>query len=245
MERIKKLIAILTLVSLLGVVLFLFFLFGGSWLDELKLHQQVIRVTYQFFLVVVFGGGVSWLYQELTRKREQNKQDRTEFLSLFSDLVKVHNESKAIKRLLRAKAWRKKEEVDVLLVEPYIELMDRLNKVQLDSEAIKRHVKSKNKFFAKVNELYQKEKAQDKEATDTIHGDLSRIEKYLNKIVQEYETALREYSEPPRYLRLDQLESVEAFIAAGDDASEFRIDAKARFKSAIKKLSQVADSLEI
>ena len=204
------------------------------------LHRQVVGGTYQFFLIVVLGGGVAWLYRELARIRDRQEHERREFLELYSEVVRAYNQSKTVKRLLRAQAWREVENAEgktqnVLLTQPYAALMDQLNGVQLEFESLKRHVKARDTLFCRVDA---------EEEQEALYDDLETIEKYLNRIVNEYETALRKWLEPPQYLPLGSVERVEDFIAPGSDATEIRIGAKDCFKSAIKKLSQVARELE-
>ena len=238
--------------TLLGVVGAACFLLRRDWLEQ-ALHSEVVGGTYQFFLVVMLGGGVSWFYRELIRVRELKERDeakarerkereQAEFLELYSDLVRAYNESKAVKRLLRAKAWREGADGDILLTEPYNELLERLNGVQLTFEALKRHVEGRNRLFAKVDDLYETEETDG--TKDTLYGDLDRIEKYLNGVVKEYETALRPFPEAPAHLALEGLVRVKEFICSGADALDIRIDAKARFDSAISKLSQVANEVK-
>lgn len=205
-------------------------------------HADLVRVTYQFFLVVVFGGLVSWLFQEVARQRDRERHEREQFFELCTELIKAYNESKTVKRLLRAKAWRTiaiedGTRRDVLMTQPYFELLERLNSVQLEFESLKRHVKGRNKLFARVDTLYKGEGA-----GATLHGDLKKIEKYLGRVVKEFETALRRERETPEYIELEMLPKAREFVGPGKKADK-REDAKDRFKSALEKLATVANSI--
>ena len=126
----KKIKVAIQLTTALGLVAVVGFLWRGRELSEAEvLDPAVFKLTYQFFLIVVAGGAVSWLYRELSRLREEAEQDRQEFQKLYSDLVSAYNAYKRAKRLLRARAWRTDEsdsgaKTDLLKVEEYCALVE-------------------------------------------------------------------------------------------------------------------------
>lgn len=246
MMKLQKTIIVATIVSIVGILAFLIF---GRELEDI-LQEDVLSTTYQFFIIVVAGGGVSWLYKELSRSREhkqaelsrnreREQADREELFKFHSNLVSAYNSYKEIKRLLRAKAWRtiSREEggqQEALRIESYDQLLERLNKIQLAFESYKRRVEGRSDLFQRFDKLYKKEKA------NTIHDDIENIETYLNNIVKEYETALRDHDCTQTYLPLEKLEKVKAFMAPHREATKDRIAAETSFRSAISKLGAVA-----
>ena len=82
----------------------------------------------------------------------------------------------------------------------------------------------------------------DKKAS--LKADLEKVEKYLNRSVNEYEKAFRNHVTMPEFLPLSELGEVGEFIAKGSKKSHERKEALKSFKSAINKLAEVADDLE-
>ena len=222
-------------VCLVGVIIFI--IYG----DEIykKIQNDVFKIIFQFMMMVVAGGGISWLYKELSAKREKRSENRKEFLDFYSNIVGAYNKYKSIKRLFRAKALRtlqvdESESIEVVLSGPYQELIEELNKVQLEFESYKRHVSGNNLLFKKIN-------IRSGNKNNTLRYELGAIEKYLNKVVQEYESAFRKFIETPDYIQLKSLPLAEEFSAPGGEASESRKKAIRCFKSIIKKLAKVSN----
>lgn len=224
--RINRVGLVITLVSL-GVAALLF-AFSRDWSP--RFDPDLYRTTYQFFLLVVAGGAISWMYRELTRARQTQENHRQELLRLHADLVDSYNSYKEIKRLLRAKAWRRipegETEQDVLLVESYVPLLERLNKVQLTFEA---HQRSR----IKANPLLKPREVK------RLSDNLRVVEGYINKVVKEFETALRSNRDEP-YVELSALPHTEEFIGPGADSSGRRKTAVSSFRGSIELLEEVS-----
>jgi hypothetical protein len=232
-------IAVITITIIACVGALYFAVFSKQISNHLQ--ADIFKITYQFLLIVVAGGGISWLYKDFISIRERKQSDIRAFRDLYSNLVDSYNQYKEIKRLLRAKALRNSDDGEILLSRPYEKLMMRLNSVQLKFEFYKLDVGGKNQFFERVNEKYTC-----KDNACSLAQDLAKVEEYLNEVVDEYEKALRDYITMPEYLKLDdlKLKKVEEFIAKSKNQSSNREIAKKCFKSAIEKLAEVSDKLE-
>jgi hypothetical protein len=70
----------------LGTICFLL------WPTELKqrLGDDVFKLTYQFLLLVVIGGALSFLYQEFQHQREQREAERVLQRQFLVDLLEVN-----------------------------------------------------------------------------------------------------------------------------------------------------------
>jgi len=234
-KKIEKIIKIITAVCLCGILIFLFFLTDTQ--------HKILIITYQFMLIVVSGSGVSWLYKELSRLKEEKQENQKEFIQLFSKVVASYHQYKSIKRRFRAKALRTiendgKNPEEVVLIIEYHKLMEELNCVQLEFESYKRFASKNNKLFDKVNVLYSTSENVD-DRKKTIHDELENIEKYLNKVVKEYERVLEKYVEDPVYLSISFFPKANEFAGPGEESSKKRIKTKKSFKSIVEKLSQV------
>ncbi|MCI5222363.1 MAG: hypothetical protein D3924_06755 [Candidatus Electrothrix sp. AR4] len=231
-NKLEKSVIFVSLLCLAGVLLFIV---KGNEVAK-ALHPDVFKITYQFMIIVVTGGGMSWLFKELSIRRERKLDNKVEYIELYKEIVTTYNQYKSIKRLLRARAVREitldNELQEIILVEPYSELMSELNKIQLKFEFYKRHVSGNNSFFTVANMQYKKEEKK------TLYSELKNIEMYLNKVVQEYESSLREDIETPKYLPLNNLDYVREFISKGKYASSERKDALKSFESIIEKLAK-------
>jgi hypothetical protein len=215
----------ITLASLIVAAILL--IYSNSWADYFD--NDLYQTTYQFFLLVVVGGAVSWLYRVFTRRRETREEHRQNLLRLHSELVDAYNSYKEIKRLLRALALREiPEDVrskEVLLVSPYIEQLQRLNKVQLKFEAHKRSHHQSSNLLLKESD------------SKRLREWLSAIEKYLNGAVKEFESALRgnTVNEP---VALSKLRETSEFVGPGGK-SEKRKKAIKSFEDSIALLERV------
>ena len=259
MKRYEFAILIVTIIAILIVAFML--MCAGSIHEDLR--NDVLRITYQFALIVVAGGGISWLYQQLALVKDKDQARREEFIKMRGDLVSAYNSYKEIKRLLRAKALRQgpAEQEALVKVDVYDDLLERLNRVQLEFETYKRFVKGRSDLFGVIDDLYKSEekaapiegrpaKGSSAKQQGSLYNDLETIEKYLNVVVDEYENALRSYDEKVGHIPLRQLTGLGDFIAPGDsersstkggaEQDPNREDATKAFHSAIDKLSVVA-----
>jgi hypothetical protein len=176
-------------------------IFVLSWRGLVPVFADLVKMTYQFCLIVVIGGAVTWLFREYTRVREHRESDSQELASMSQDLVRTYNDIKRIRRLLRARAQRGgsvTESETTVRRRVYEELMGELNEVQLRLEQYKRRVRSEEPLFRK---------------SEGLESALKEMEKYLHDIIEEYENVLRSYEEDPPNLSITRLPKLAEFIA--------------------------------
>lgn len=176
-------------------------IFVLAWRNFGAAFSDLVKMTYQFCLIVVIGGAVTWLFREYTRVRERRESDSQELASLSQDLVRAYNDIKRIRRLLRARAQRGgsvTESETTIRCGVYEEFMGELNEVQLRLEGYKRRVHSEEPLFRK---------------SEGLESALEEMEKYLHDIIEEYENALRSYEEGPPNLSITRLPKLAEFIA--------------------------------
>ena len=177
-------IAVLTF-SLLGVIGFII------WQKHLEtmFNATIFKVTYQFMLMVLLGGPVSLFFKEYARERELRENKKSIQRKLYSDITKAYNSAKKVRRLIRAKALITNDsktdgegfKLRIVKRGPYEEQMEALNDIQLKFEFFRHEVESSPDLYKASN----------------LSKHLRTIEKYLGKIVSEYESSLREFSGDP------------------------------------------------
>ena len=169
------------------------------------LQEDVFKLLAQLILVSGIGGIISVALAEFTRARENRQQLRDLQRKAFSDLVEAYHEVKRLRRLLRAKAVRlgpsgKKEIVDR---DEYDTLLQRLNDVQLQCEFYKRYAEGNQDIYGA--------------AGPKLVANLDQAEKFLGKVITEWEDNLASFSEEPPALPLSKLPKLDLFI---DDADK-------------------------
>ena len=197
-----------------------FLLFQADDTGDLK------KISFQFCLVGVFGGAIAWMFREYTRLREINESDRQELLSVTKEIVHAYNKIKEIRRILRARAQRLGEigeETTIIKTDIYEEEMQNLNRLQLHCEGFKRRVRAEKKLFEKAKGLY---------------SNLDKMEKYLNDVIDEYESALRYHAETPQALPANDLPKLSAFIAPRMENSEIQNSVLFAFRGTLKALTE-------
>jgi hypothetical protein len=236
-SRIGIAAAILTALVMFGVILFIT---NQKYLqNEDNLGAEVFKLSYQFLLITVIGGAVTYLFtryikiqDEIIKDREKEETKRGEEKGLqrkfYNDFKKAYNKVKKIRRFLRARARilskdMGSEETIILKTVRYDEQMQILTKLQLKFEFF-RDVVGANPELLKTNDVL---------------GYLKSIESYLNKIVGEYEDTFRNF--PNQYyidevptLPIDKLPRLAEFIIKYKKATCF----KEQFVEPAKNMAQ-------
>ena len=133
-------------------------------------------------------------------------------------------------------------------------MLEKLNQTQLRFEAYKRMVGAHPTLFEGVDGM------DSKNVSVQLQKELKDVETYLNKVVQEYESALR-YGTDEEHVLLSRLPAVRAFIfskkgpdqkasakRAGEKVSTpdypgMKRAAKKSFESALERLTRITNQL--
>jgi hypothetical protein len=196
-------------------------------------NNDVFKLTYQFLLIGVIGGALSLFYQSVQHQREvreaenQHKREVREAerglqRQLLRDVIQAYNGAKKVRRLVRAKARDKSMNVRA---QPYDEQMQILLDIQLSFEAFKHQAQANPQLFP---------------PSSGVQAGLDKIEKYLNKIVDEYETHLSSFTgRPAATLPLAQLGALEEFIAERRANTDFDKRFKGAFHDVVAGLQKL------
>jgi hypothetical protein len=163
--------------------------------DKLFGSKKAWELTTQFLFVGVLGAGVALIYREwekaradeaqrLERRRtedvqrfEKEKEERALYRDLlvqfYRAMVDLYHDCKKIRRTIRAWSDRRQGEPWQIECERYERLMDQLEDVQLRAEGMVRQVRAQRHLFGG--------------SQHRLEESLRRIEKYLNKLLKDYE----------------------------------------------------------
>jgi hypothetical protein len=203
-----------TVLLVLALVVTIAFLF---WPDQVRariVNDDVFKLTYQFFLIGVIGGAISLFYESVQRQRDVREAERGLQRKLLEEVIQAYNKVKRVRRLLRAKARDK----PTLYDEQMLVLLD----TQLDFEAFELQAQSNPQLFP---------------ANSRVEADLDSIEKYLNKIVDEYTSCPSLAGGPSPALA--QLPRLQEFIAKRKDGTDFDTCLKKAFHRVVATLQKL------
>jgi len=207
-----------TLVSSLGVMIFLIF---GNQLASV-FNVEVFKLTYQFLLIVVLGGGIAYLYKEIERERTEKRLTHDRLRQVHTELLRTYHDTKAIRRRLRARSiisLNTDKDGEFVLAKEYDEEIQALIEAQLTFEAYLR--RAEHSLWPELSELKQS---------------LENVQEYLGSLVKEYEDELRYFDGDPKCRKLSSLPRLSAFVGHAKDPGGF--------KSFSKSLQETLTSLE-
>lgn len=172
----------LAVVIILVLLLLLSFSFsrGKFVLDDPgfkdTIRFEILKSLLQLLVVVIIGGGISALFKSSEADRERTKKISEAWADCLKRIADDYHQVKSIRRALIAAGLTEKfgkapKTLSTAQVEVYKENMVLLNKAQLDFEALRREVKLLPDFLL---------------LSDT-HQHLDILEKYLRRILNEYE----------------------------------------------------------
>ena len=219
------------LASIALFFVFIFLLFGKKIAPLIE--PSVFRLTYQFLLLLVLGGAVSFLFKELSQKKLQKEEEllRSEekrrlnserLREIHSDLLEAYNKAKTVRRMLQAYVYSADDGVEMILRDDFDRQIKELNRAQLVFETYKKRAESNNLWFEQVKNLSNK---------------FDAIESYLNKILSEYQKKRRLFTGAPLSYPLRNLDRLNEFLGPKDNWKWFRDEFK-------KPMGEILESLD-
>lgn len=170
-----------------------------------NLQDDVFKLLAQLILVSGIGGIISLSLAEFTRARERRQQLQDQQRKAFSDIVESYHEVKRLRRLLRARAVRMGPSgaKDIVDRDEYDTLLQRLNDVQLQCEFYVRYAKGNKDIYGA--------------AGPELVANLGQAEKFLGKVISEWEKKLARFAGDPPALPLSDLSDLAQFIDEADE----------------------------
>ena len=181
------------------------FIAAGEWI-EARVHPEVFKVLAELVLLLGIGGVASFVIDGLNRAREQRGHIKERMRTELSDLVTAYNDVKSIRRRLRAEAIRPDFEDPAAVVygSEYAALLQRLNDAELEIEAHRRLIDGNRDLYADPQVLF---------------AELGTAERYLGKLISEWEDNLGKFQGSPSQLALAGLPFLRCFV--GDPGMGF------------------------
>lgn len=171
---------------------------GNELADYIQV--DVFKLLAQLLLITGIGGIITLAITEFTRAREKRQQVKDLQRNAFSDLVESYNEVKQIRRQLRAKAVRREPDNTKLIVDRdmYDSLLTRLNDIQLQWEFYIRYAKANKDVYGT--------------AEPTFTDELDIAQRFIGKVISEWEDELKTFSGEPPAKSLSDLTKLNNFI---------------------------------
>jgi hypothetical protein len=227
-------------IMLIAAILVWEFCFGMAThvgLETKPLRLELMKILWQFLLIAVLGGALSLFFKDQEKKAEEqtNREHRDEelraarrerLLSTRGQLIESYNQAKAVRRLLRALALGSRDGHETLLRAEYIPLMRQLIDVQLRMEYYTDFIEADRAVFSEAK---------------SIAGHLKAVEKYLNKIVEEFEGAWKEFADQ-EFAPLSRFDCLREFIQPFSEETLFNKRFKEPFGSALKTIESEANT---
>jgi hypothetical protein len=223
MRRYQLFPFLLTTVAVIGIWMFLYV---GKPLIA-YMGSELFSLTYEFFLMVVIGSGVSALFQTMTYGREARDRRRELQRELHQTIVSGWNEAKRARRLLRARGRvvAAPPAPSIAAIDPaeYDRQIEALSNAQLSLELAARRIEVNGGMFP---------------SPEAILESISAVAKYLNSIVDEWEELRPSLSKASQPLPIAALPELGAFIQPYADSPRFRDGFKIPFDRALRLLEE-------
>jgi hypothetical protein len=218
MHKISRLIWLLVLLAGGLVIVFI------VWPERTKQFlpdPDLFKLTYQFLLITVIGGGVALLFKQLDRLRTMRESLR----EMHAELLQAFNQAKTVRRHLRAQLGT----VDTVDPDAHVsaELYDNeiqsLSDAQLTFETHAKRAKHTSLWFSRDPGLAEP---------------LGKVEQYLNDIVKEHQKERSHFSGTPPQRRIADLPKLLEFIGPYGQAKAFKTEFQEPIRDALDSLGK-------
>jgi hypothetical protein len=178
----------------------------GDWIAA-RVNSEVFKVLAQLVLLTALGGVGSLAIEEFRRALERREQTKERLRNALSGLITSYNEIKGLRRRLRAEAIRPNSEDPAAVVngDEYATLLQRLNDAQLTIEAYVRLIEGNTDLYPD---------------SPVLIDELGTAEKYLGKLITEWEKNLGTFQGTPSQQSLAKLPLLRCFV--GDASMGFK-----------------------
>jgi hypothetical protein len=229
-------------VTIISFLLVVAFIISPNFFKS-RMEDEVYKLTYQFLLLTVIGSAITFLFTFYVKLREEaakqkeleetrTKEKKSLQRKFYNEFIQAYNDGKKIRRFLRARVRKistanPNQETILLKTDRYDELMKELTVLQLKCEFFCDEVSSNPDLFASGD-------------VKRLSENLTKIQEYLNQIVDEYENCYRSFPgqsfiDQVDYIPLDNLDRLKEFISKYKEATCF----KHQFKKAAGEVSEI------
>jgi len=205
------------------------------WLERV-MGAEAFGFMFQFWVLIVLGSVLRSVHQQFVhtretrergkaRVREREAEEKRILLDTHAALVSAYNDTKRVRRLLRARVLRAAEahasaESTSIMASEYDTQMETLLDAQLEFESIERRMEGNPTLF---------DTARLDESLESIRG-------YLHDTLGEYEDQRTEFDGDPPRRRLSELPKLTAFLGEYGWDPEYSREFGTPFREVLKCL---------
>jgi len=205
------------------------------WLEDV-MGAEAFGFMFQFWILIVLGSVLRGVHQQFVHTREtrekgkalvraRDAEEKRILLDTYAALVSAYNNTKRVRRLLRARVLRAASEnasaeSTSILGSEYDAQMETLLDAQLEFESIERRMEGNPTLF---------DTARLDESLESIRG-------YLHDTLGEYEDQRAEFEGDTPKRRLSELPKLTAFLGEYGWDPEYSREFGTPFREALKSL---------
>lgn len=230
---------VIVLISLVTTsIIVLIILESFSTLNEGSFGIEIGKALLQIISVGVVGTILSSLLARYGYWREDtirnnelkriSEENRNQFRKdILHQLNEIYSEMKNNRRMLRAKAFTMSYSVALetddakVALDIYDNVLEDINNLQLQLEILMKEIETNQNTFTNWTK---------------IKTDISRMEKYLGKLVKEYEENRTKMFADPTSLEIKDLDNLRKMLGHADDNNPFKTEFIIRYKEAISEV---------
>jgi len=208
----KKIIVFLTLVFVLSVA-GLIILVRSSNVEDKSFGRTISDTLLKIISGTVIGTTAAVLLSDYSRKQSERRNQNEYKKDVLQRLQNLYAKTKNARRMLRAKGfttqWYGKENNDSCLVKQsvYDLYMNDINQCQLELEAIRKEIFTGRSIFS---------------GPVMITTNLKDMDKYLGKLISEYEKNLPNFKGEPVVLEIKALSDLKQFLSKANAPGGFK-----------------------
>jgi hypothetical protein len=181
---------------------------------------EIVKVLAQFLLVGVLGVLISLLVQNYNRQRDKEGLVNDLRKTVLTDLITAYSDTKRARRIIMGNRLADER----LLYKIYDEQIRNIIATQLAFELITHQITTHQAYFGKNVKL--------------IISNVTRMEKYLGDIINEYKDVLKGQSQIPETLSLSSLPELSSSMGKEKEADNFKKEFVEPYRATVDEIRQ-------
>jgi hypothetical protein len=213
----KNLILAFSIVGVIAIGVIIFLVASKRAVKD-TVEFEIVKVLTQFTLVGVLGVLISLLVQNYNRQRDKEVLVNDLRKTVLTDLITAYSDTKRARRILMGNRLAG----DRLTYKIYDEQMRNVIATQLAFELIAHQLKTHKAYFGKQAE--------------SIIDNVTRMEKYLGEIIDEYKDVLKAEVKIPTTLTIASLSTLGSSMGKEKEANNFGKEFVQPYRSAVAEI---------
>jgi hypothetical protein len=215
----KNLILVFSLIATAAIG-GIIFLLGLDLAKKDSVGFEVVKVLAQFLLVGVLGVLISLLVQNYNRQRDKEGLVNDLRKTVLTDLITAYSDTKRARRIIMGNRLSNEK----LPYKIYDEQIRNIIATQLAFELITHQITTHQSYFGKNVKL--------------IISNVTKMEKYLGDIIDEYKDVLRGQSQIPEILSLSSLPKLSSSMGKEREANNFKKEFVEPYRATVEEIRQ-------